>query len=299
MDRISVVINTINEEQNLPRALASIKSLADEIVVVDMKSDDDTQVIAKKAGAKVYEHKRTGYVEPARNFAISKATGEWILILDADEEITNELKNEIKRIVNNPKADYFRIPRKNIIFGKWIKHSRWWPDYNIRLFKKGHVSWSEIIHSVPMTTGKGMDFDDKDTFAIVHHHYETIDQYIGRMNNYTSEHAKNLVSGGYEFGWSDLISKPTNEFLSRFFQGEGYKDGLHGLVLALLQAFSELVLYLKVWQLKGFTKQKISVDKVIDELKDAESDVSYWEADTLFHEVGGIKHRIKRKFRLR
>src|SRR3989344_1654842 len=99
MVRISVVINTLNEEKNLPRALTSVKSFADEVVVVDMYSDDKTQDLARKFGAKVYEHERTNYVEPARNFAISKATGEWILILDADEELQTSLREEILEVV--------------------------------------------------------------------------------------------------------------------------------------------------------------------------------------------------------
>ncbi len=96
MDKISVVINTLNEEENLPRVLASVKNFADEIVVCDMHSEDGTVEIAKKAGAKVYKHKRIGYVEPARNYAISKTTGEWILILDADEQVPKALIKELK-----------------------------------------------------------------------------------------------------------------------------------------------------------------------------------------------------------
>lgn len=313
MVKISVVINTLNEEKNLPKALKSVRQLADEVVVVDMKSDDKTQEIAKKFGATVFEHKRTGYVEPARNFAISKAKGPWILILDADEEVTEELAKTLKKIVDSDthsrgvhsatsgvseRADYYRIPRKNIIFGKWIKHSRWWPDYNIRFFKKGHVSWSEIIHSVPETRGRGLDLEADEGNAIVHYHYTSVEQYIERLNRYTTEHAKLLIKDGYEFNWADLIKKPINEFLSRYFQGEGYKDGLHGLALSALQAFSELVTYLKIWQKQKFKEETVGLEEVIDEMKEAESDLHYWQADTLLKEVGGIKHRIKRKLKL-
>ena len=298
MGKISVVINTLNEEKNLPRALASVKSFADEIVVVDMKSDDKTVEIAKKAGAKVYEYKRGGYVEPFRNYAISKATGEWILILDADEQISKALVKKLKEIVQKPKADYYRLPRKNIIFGKWIKHSRWWPDYNIRFFRKGFVSWSEIIHSVPITQGKGLDLQVREDFAIIHYHYDSIEQFVERMNRYTSEHAKLRAKDGYKFSWKDLIKKPTEEFLSRYFYGEGYKDGLHGLVLAGLQAASEFILYLKVWQLEKFKNQKFEINEVIDEMKRVESDIHYWQADTLLKSGGGIIQRIKRKFKL-
>lgn len=297
MGKISVVINTLNEEKNLPRALASVKSFADEIVVVDMKSDDKTVEIAKKVGAKVYQHKRIGYVEPARNYAISKATGEWILILDADEQAPKTLIRELKKIVQKPKADYYRLPRKNIIFGRWIKHSRWWPDYNIRFFRKGFVSWSEIIHSVPITQGKGLDLQAREDLAIIHYHYDSIEQFVERMNRYTNEHAKLRVKD-YKFKWQDLIKKPTEEFLGRYFSGEGYKDGIHGLALAGLQAFSELVLYLKIWQKEGFKEEKIQIREVVEAMKDAETDVHYWQADVLLKQGGRVIQRIKRKFRL-
>lgn len=296
---ISVVINTLNEEKNLPKALASIEGFADEIVVVDMYSDDDTVVIAKKAGAKVYEHKRTGYVEPARNYAIEKATGDWVFVLDADEEVPKSLARRLKEIASDSKsADYYRVPRKNIIFGKWIKHSRWWPDYNIRFFKKGYVSWSEVIHSIPLTTGKGADLDSDEDISIIHNNYVSIDQYIERLNRYTTHQCELLLKGGYDFDWRDIVKEPIREFVSRYFQGEGYKDGLHGLVLAVLQAFSEAVLYLKVWQHNGFEDKSIPVKKATQEIKEANREINYWTADTLIKEGAGFIQKIKRRFKL-
>lgn len=296
--KISVVINTRNEEKNLLRALASVKELAGEVVVVDMESTDQTVKIAKKAGAKVYTHRPTGYVEPARNFAISKAVGDWILILDADEEVGKELKNRLREIAQKPKADFYRLPRKNIIFRRWIRHSRWWPDYNIRFFKKGKVVWSEIIHSVPETHGKGLDLEATEDNAIIHYHYESIEQFINRLNNYTTQHAKLLVKDGYKFSWKDIITKPTAEFVSRYFAGEGYKDGLHGLALAKLQAFSELVLYLKVWQAEKFKESALNLNEAANIMRESEKDIHYWQADSLIKEGSGIIQRIKRKLKL-
>jgi glycosyltransferase involved in cell wall biosynthesis len=305
VDRVSVVINTLNEEKNLPTALASVEKFfadlpgqAGEIVVVDMHSEDATVEIAKKAGAKVFTHNREGYVEPARNFAINKASGDWILILDADEKISSSLSKKLKKIINNSDAQYFRLPRKNIIFGKWIKYSGWWPDYNIRFFKKGYVEWNEIIHSVPITKGKGADLEANKENAIIHNHYETIEQYVNRLNRYTTYHAKNINKRGYVFKWRHLITKPSDEFLSRYFGERGHKDGVHGLALSLLQAFSELVLYLKLWQLGGFQRQTVETGKVIGELKSAQKNANYWYANTLFVLNGEIIQRLKRKFKL-
>jgi (heptosyl)LPS beta-1,4-glucosyltransferase len=298
--KISIVVNTWNEEKNIGRCLESVK-WADKIVVVDMYSTDKTVEIAKKLGAKVFSHKYTAYVEPARNFALQQARGDWILILDADEEITPPLAKILQRLAKNPDGiSFFRVPRKNIIFGKWIKHSRWWPDFNIRFFKKGKVTWSEKIHSVPLTEGKGKDLEANQQNAIVHYHYQSISQYLERLNRYTEIQAKELMDSGYKFVWQDLVKKPTGEFLSRFFAGEGYKDGLHGLVLALLQAFSELVKYLKVWEEQGFKTQDLPFSGFVPEMKKLRKETTYWISTTLIKETRSpikkfllkIKHKV-------
>lgn len=299
MENISVVINVVREEiEALPRALNSVKDLASEIILIDMTSSEQLFEIVKKFRVKTYKHELVPYVEVVRNFGILKAQSEWILIMDPDEEVSKDLSEKLKEVVFKKEADYYRIPRKNIIFGKWIKHSRWWPDYNIRFFRKGNVAWNVVIHSVPLTKGKGMDLEAVESNAIVHHHYQNVEQYIARMNRYTSAQAVNLIASGYKFKWSDMVKKPSGEFLSRYFQGEGYKDGLHGLVLAGLQAFSDFAVYLKVWQKDGFKAIECDPKKTTELFKDIESDFHYWQADTLLKQNGGLGQRIKRKFKL-
>lgn len=276
MGKISVVINTLNSENEISKAISSVRQLADEVVVCDMESSDKTSEVAKKLGAKVYSHKKEKYVELVRNFLVSKATGDWVLVLDPDEELQSSLVKELRKVVNNPKADYYRIPRKNIIFGKWIKHTSWWPDYNIRFFKKGFVSWDEVIHSVPMTQGRGIDLPDKEEYAIIHTSYKTISGYLEKMLRYTDAQKDNLLKGGYVFSWRDLIKKPVNEFLSRYFASDGYKDGIYGLALSLLQAFSELILYLKVWEKQGFDDKNIEKSEIKTELNQTIYDVKWW-----------------------
>jgi len=279
---ISVVINTLNNEEEVSRAISSVKGLADEVVVCDMESSDKTVDVAKKLGAKVYNHKKEKYVELVRNFMVSKVEdGErsrtnWILILDPDEEITSKLSSKLKEIIKHPQADYFRIPRKNIIFGKWIKHTNWWPDYNVRFFKKGFVSWNEVIHSVPMTQGKGIDLPEKEEYAIIHKSYKTISNYFEKILRYTDAQRDNLLNAGYVFSWKDLIKKPLAEFLSRYFASEGYKDGVHGLALSLLQSFSELTLYLKVWEKQGFDDKNLKKAEIKKELNKGTSDLKWW-----------------------
>lgn len=292
MAKISVVINTINEEKKIGRSIASVKGFANEIVVVDMMSTDRTVEIAKNLGARVFKHKRIGYVEPARNFAIEKTKYEWVFILDADEEISEGLKVFLKKEIKTPQADYYRIPRKNIIFGKWMKHSGWWPDYNIRFFKKGSVSWNEVIHSIPMTTGLGVDLPASEPLTIKHRNYSSVEEYITRMNKYTTIQARDLNKKGIEFKWRDVLSKPASEFLRRYFAEQGYKDGLHGLTLSLLQILSELVVYTKLWQKQKFRKRKIDASDAFEELSKISHDYMWWLYTSKINDSKNIFKRI-------
>jgi (heptosyl)LPS beta-1,4-glucosyltransferase len=253
---ISAVVNTRNEENNIEECLKSLQ-FADEIIVVDMESTDNTKKIAGGYTDKIFDTKMVGFVEPARNFAIGKATGSWILIVDADERIPKTLAGKLIEITQGEDGDFVRIPRKNLIFGQWTQHSRWWPDYNIRFFKKGSVEWQNEIHSIPVTTGIGINLDADEAYAIEHHHYNTIDEYFERALRYSSQQAKELIGNGYKFDVKDFITKPIGEFISRFFAGDGYKDGLHGLVLAFLQFFSVMLVYLKVWQYEGHQPKSV------------------------------------------
>lgn len=274
--KISVIINTLNEEENLSRVIKSV-DWADEVVVCDMHSEDRTVEIAKKLGAKVVFHDKTRYVEPARNFAISKASNSWILILDADEEVPENLAGKLRELLEREIViSYVEIPRKNIIFGKWMKASFWWPDYHVRFFQKGKVIWSDKIHSKPKIEGEGMILPLEEQLAIIHHHYTSVFQFIERLNRYTDIQAKELKNEGYKFNWADLINKPLSEFLGRYFANRGFEDGLHGLALSFLQAFSFLVLYLKIWEMEKFSDHEIKLSAVKKVSKDAGKEINYW-----------------------
>lgn len=279
--KISVVINVLNEEKNIERAIKSV-DWADEVVVVDDGSKDNTlEVLEKLKGSnkklKAFKHQGVGFVEPARNFAISKATNGWVLILDADEVIPDTLARELVRIAAKmEQIDYVRLPRKNIIFGHFMKAAIWWPDYNIRFFKKGQVNWINKIHQPPKTSGQGLDLPAEEKYAIIHYNYESVAEFLERMNRYTSVQAEELKEEDYKFNWQDLLVKPLDEFLSRFFANKGYKDGLHGLALSLLQAFSFLVVYLKLWEMEKFKEQDIDLGQLKDQSNKSAEAINYW-----------------------
>jgi len=291
--KISTVVNTYNEEKNIGRCLESVKDFSEEVIVVDMHSTDKTVEIAKKFKAKVFTHEYTRYVEPARNFALSKATGDWIFLIDADEELSKPLFEELTKIAKENEVDFVEIPRKNIIFTKWIQHSRWWPDFLIRFFRAGKVKFSEEIHVPPTATGNGKKLVAVEDNAIIHHNFQTISQFIERLNRYSDIESEQLIHKGYGLDWKDIISKPADEFFSRFFAGEGYKDGLHGLALSLLQAFSELAVYLKIWEKKGFKENNIS--EIENVFKKVTHDFYFWQGKITSGLFTKIRLKIKSK----
>lgn len=274
--KISVVINTLNEEALIERVIKSV-AWADEILVCDMYSDDNTAVIARELGARVIKHKRLQFVEPARNFAIQKAEHPWVLVLDPDEEVPSTLASKLQEIAQDGSVTtHVEIPRKNMIFGKWVKASMWWPDNNIRFFKKDAVSWSDKIHQRPTTTGQGVQLPAEERYALVHHHYTSVSQFMQKLDRYSGIQAKELFEKGEKFNISDLIQKPLNEFLSRFFAHRGYEDGLHGLVLGLLQGVSFLVVYIKLWELEGFEQRKVELKDLKVQTERGGKDLHYW-----------------------
>jgi glycosyltransferase involved in cell wall biosynthesis len=281
---VSVVINTLNEEKNIKRCLKSVGNFADEIIVVDMHSEDKTVKIAEDFGAKVYQHERTGYVEPARNFAIGKAEGKWILVLDADEKLPKSLAKKLTAIAKGETSkdpDCVLIPRKNIILGKWMKNSRWWPDYLPRFFKRGKIDWPEQIHQQPSLSGKKIyTLPDTEKMAIIHYNYESLNQFLERNQRYAKIQALELVKDkNYQLSHKDLIISPLNEFLSRFFAGEAYKDGTHGLALSLLQAWVNLLTYLKVWEHQNYEEKSLEPRWAKEILAEAIYQMEYWRDD--------------------
>lgn len=273
---ISAVINTRNEAGNIEKCIKSLVGFADEIIVVDMYSTDGSQTIATKLGAKVYSYKWMKVVEPARNFGINKASGKWIIILDPDERLTVSLKKELLSIVQRQDVDYVNIPRKNIIFGKWIRHSKSWPDYLTRFFKKGHIKWQKEVHSQPVVTGNGINLLDSEKLAIRHYNYKTINSFISKALRYASVRADELIISDYKLKTSDFLLKPIQEFNSRFFASFGYRDGLHGLLFAILQAISIEFIYIKLWEKHGFKDKTLPKESFISASQETIYEYSYW-----------------------
>jgi glycosyltransferase involved in cell wall biosynthesis len=251
--RISVVINTLNEERNLPYALRSVQPWADEIVVVDMYSTDRTVEIAKQFGAKVFLHKGPGFNYAPREYAVGQASGSWILVLDADELIPASLSKILRHIADEDNADVVLVPRLNYLFGVALRHTRWGPDQDLqaRFFKKDKISASSIAHQ-DFQAAEGakvlrITFDGSN--ALVHFNYLDLTQFIERLNRYTSIEASQALERRSRSTVFRAITGATREFLSRYIKSKGFLDGWRGFYLSSFMSFYRLTTAAKLKEL--------------------------------------------------
>jgi glycosyltransferase involved in cell wall biosynthesis len=246
MNKLSVVVITFNEEIDLPKCLSTVKKIADEIIVVDSGSADNTLQIAKNFGAKTYFRKFDNYSNQ-KNYAMSKANGDWILSIDADEELEPELAKEIleKLRSNNSKFTAYSIPRKNIIFGKEIKYTRWQSelDRHIWLWKKGAGKWVGDVHEELKVAGDVGSMK----YAKIHNQYKTVKEFLDMINRYSELEAEKKVKSGQGFSYFRFFFDPKYNFFVRYIYRLGFLDGWRGFVLSYLMGVYHFVLWVKVW----------------------------------------------------
>lgn len=297
--KLSVVVHTKNAADTLEQALRSVQ-FAQEIIVVDMHSTDATVEVAKRFTKNIFQHKDVGYADPAREFGLKKATQPWVLVLDADEEVTPELQTVIEQTLTAPQADIYYLPRKNFVFGQWILRTGWWPDYQPRLFKRGAVSWQVGVHRMPDVKGTTFSFPAEEKYALLHHNYTDITHFIEKLNTYTSLQAhERPASAPQDFSAEQLMEIFAGEFAKRALALDGVEDGLHGVSLSLLQALYEATIYLKQWGEKGF--QKIPPENVGAILTKVTEIWRYWWADYQVRHTQGLAKiywQVRRKLKI-
>jgi glycosyltransferase involved in cell wall biosynthesis len=246
--KLAAVIITYNEEDRLPDALASLRQVADEIVVVDSYSTDRTVAIACEAGARVVQNRFEDYGQQ-KNFAMAQAGSEWILNLDADERVSPELQRAIlawKAAAAPPKASAFAIKRKTFYLGRWIRHSGWYPDRKIRLFRKNAAAWQGRIHERLDVQGAVARLDGD----ILHFTYRDIGDHVRRLDRYSAFQAEEIVGRKKKCLFLRLLLLPPVTFLRHYFWKAGLLDGFPGLVIAMVQSWGTALKYLKAIALK-------------------------------------------------
>ena len=266
MPTISAVINTRNEENNIRYCLESVK-WCDEIIVVDMESEDKTVAIAREYTAKIFTHEKVLAFDAARKFAVEKATGDWVLLIDADELVPKLLSNKLKEISQNDDADIVYIPFKTYIMGSWITHTGWWPDYHPRFFKRGSVEFVETVHAFMRVsdTARKTHLPQVVVNSIEHFAYYDSTHFITKLNRYTTIEAQHLYDKSTRFTMHSMIAQACKEFFFRYFIYKGLKDGYRGFFLSIMMAFYRALTYIKLWE--KWQNKDISVELKYAELK--------------------------------
>ena len=242
---LSVVIITFNEEANLPRTLASV-AWADEIVIVDSGSTDATAEIALHYRAQFYVEPWKGFAAQ-KNSAIAKATGDWVLSLDADEEVEPALADEIAHtLAAAPSVAGFWIRRKNFFLGRWMQHGGYYPDQKLRLVQRSAAHFEErLVHEDMRLEGPTMMLRNN----LLHHAYPTLEGYLEHMNRYSSLGAEIVLkSGRRRFSLWDVLLRPLATFIYNYILRGGFLDGREGLLQHLYHAAYVSWKYAKAWE---------------------------------------------------
>jgi len=242
MRKLSVVIITLNEEANLPRCLESVK-WADELVLIDSASTDRTLEIAREYGAVVHRPEWRGF-GPAKREGVAKASGDWILSLDADEEVSPALADDIKVALGESEdiSGYY-IPRRTQFLGRWIYHCGWYPDPVLRLFRKSDGNFDDApVHEKVILKGR----TGRLNHDLLHYSYPTLDSYFEKFNRYTSLAAEKAFREGRKGGVWDILVRPLACLIKHYILKRGFLDGLEGLIISVLSSCYVLTKYAKL-----------------------------------------------------
>ena len=245
MPKLSVTIITKNEAADLGDALESV-AWADEVIVVDSESTDDTVAIARRFASHVAVRPWPGYVEQ-KNHAAQLATHDWILSLDADERVTPALAREIRAAIAQPPAyAAFRIPRVTWHLGRWIRSTDWYPDYQLRLYDRRRATWTgRYVHESVLADGPVGQLRGE----LQHHPYRDIAHHLQTMDRYTTLAAQQMFEDGRRAGWIEILLLPRLTFFRNYILRGGFRDGLPGLVISSMNAYYVGLKFAKLWEL--------------------------------------------------
>lgn len=243
--KLSVVVITYNEERNIARCLESVKRVADELVVVDSYSTDRTREICLSYGARFTEHPFEGHIEQ-KNYALTQATFQHVLSLDADEALSPELEQAVLAAKNNWQSDAYSMNRLTNYCGKWIHHSGWYPDTKVRLFDRSKAVWGgENPHDkIILSQGATLQHLRGD---LLHYSYYTVTQHLGQINKFTDASSRALIRDGKTVSLPMVILKPLFRFFRAYILKRGFLDGPEGFIISVSSAESVYYKYLKLY----------------------------------------------------
>ncbi|HEX4984463.1 MAG TPA: glycosyltransferase family 2 protein [Burkholderiales bacterium] len=239
---LSVVIIARNEQASIARCLESV-AWADEVVVLDSGSTDDTVRICREHGARVHETDWPGF-GPQKNRALGCATGDWVLSLDADEWVTPALRDEIVRTVSRSgDVRAYRMPRSSSFCGRFMRHSGWWPDHVVRLFRRGAARFSDdAVHERVIVDGPVATLRE----PLMHETFVDLEEMLGKMNSYSSLSARDMRRAGRRAGLAGAVVRAAWAFVRTYFLRAGFLDGREGFMLAVATAEGTYYRYAKL-----------------------------------------------------
>jgi glycosyltransferase involved in cell wall biosynthesis len=246
--KLSVVIITYNEEQNIAKCLEAAKKVADEIIVVDSYSIDKTKEICISYGVKFYEHQFEDYVTQ-KNFAASLASYQYILNIDADEVLSDKLIKSILEVKKNWTCDGYYVNRLTNYCGKWIKHGGWYPDKKLRLWyaPKGKWEGKKLHERLILEENSKIGYLKGD---LLHYSYKSINQHINQLNKFTEIAAQTEALENRKITFLHIYIFPTWKFIKDYIIKLGFLDGYYGFVIAIISAFASFIKYTKIKEYK-------------------------------------------------
>lgn len=246
--KLSAAVICFNEEDKIAACLNSLSEVADEIIVVDSYSTDKTKSICLSHDVTFIENKFEGHIEQ-KNFALSKCSGEYILSLDADEVLSRELINSIKKAKEKFTKDGYRFHRLTGYAGKWIRHSGWYPDTKLRLVKKDSAKWNGVNpHDIlELSSGEKGNLLKGD---LLHYSYDSISDHIEQTNKFTTIAAKQAFAAGQKSSQFKIVTRPFLKFLKDYILKRGFLDGRYGFVVCYINALSAFLKYSKIKELQ-------------------------------------------------
>ncbi len=242
--KLSVAVITYNEENNLGRCLDSVFDLADEIVVVDSGSEDQTRAIANSFNAKVLERAFDGHIQQ-KNFALQQCQNDMVLSLDADEALSNKLKGSIREIKNQGKSGIYEMSRLTNYRGHWIRHCGWYPDRKVRLFDRKLASWGGENPHDRIIPGEGQEIS-RLKGDILHYSYPDLASHLKQIEFFTGIMAKGLVEKGKKPSMIKELFAPAFKFFQSYFLQLGFLDGYAGFQVCRISAFATYMKYARV-----------------------------------------------------
>ena len=245
LNKLAVLILTYNEEKNIEACVQSV-SFADEVILIDSGSTDNTATIANKLGAKcIYNPMNEGFAGQ-RNFALTQTEAEWVLYLDADERITPELGAEIQQVIQNKEQCAYKILRRNIVFGQHVEYGGHSPDWSLRLYPRTAISWEGMVHEQANVTVPVQ----KLTQHMFHHTYTSWDRYFFKFNQYTTMMAEQMLKKGKKTRMTDIVLRPWFAFIRFYILKSGWRDRQIGFIMAVYHAFYTMTKYVKLHYLR-------------------------------------------------